>query len=91
MLSIAWLAVLAHPAVGANRMTAAALAAVRRPQINMAFRTHAAGKIIGAAKLNSFGFRFWIFGKITHDSSGDAGRGQLEDRSEASKYRNLRG
>ena len=66
MLSIARLAMLAHPAIGADRMTAAALAAVRRPQIDMAVLAWTSGEIIGAAQPNSFGFRFWIFGKIRH-------------------------
>ena len=74
MLLIAGMALLAHPLIGGDRMTAAAFTTMRRPQIQMAVFAWAAGKIISATMPNSFGFRSWIFGKIIHDSSGDAGR-----------------
>ena len=66
MLSIARLAMLAHPAVGADRMTAAALAAMRRPQIDVAVLACTTGKIIALAETLRLDPRSWIFQKINH-------------------------
>ena len=66
MLSIARLAMLAHPAIGADRMTAATLAAVCCSQIDVSVLAGTTVEIIALAETLRLDPRSWIFRKIRH-------------------------
>ncbi len=66
MLSIAGLAVLSHPFIRADGVTAATFTTMRGPQIVMPVRADAPAEIISRANRARLGLRFWITRKIRH-------------------------